>query len=576
MGAPRTWGLLLRTIDTRPRELTCITTSGQEIIAACGDIVNIYDAVTGVLQQSLSASEPVIKIQVSPDGTTLFFVHSYSVTMWDVQTGGLIHTFTTKSWVNDIAVSTSGDYIACGLSNSFVRFWNTRTKKEGKGFGGSQPIVAICWLPPQKLVVVTQNSLYIRAVTTGETLDIISIPDHVWGMIYFSDKDEFLVGTSEPGEDKELCSFRAISNQHPKPLKKRLSNTYQGRPVRRKICWEKQSPTHPGQLMHPTLVGKDVVCITPPMGVQTFNTSSHDWTSNPPLLKMAVSVTVSLNRNLVVQTKDSIQIFSTDVLTSGEARNDTWMSQVYPLDKNRIICVLQPTNDLAVLELEALRELSRDDKALQLRLSLIGAPAMGRNGSFPFRSSQISSVMTLWLSGTSLPGAVGVHDPDKPWLLYGLSPAGTKIATAHNRELLVKDTKNGDTLAMEYSEYGGFGREEVYDITFGSETRFYLKIDGPGQHVQIPFDITPSPSHGFSHTITEGKLMSLSEPRATPPYTLDANCEWVLDAQSRKICWISPGDLRRGDGGHFWAGQSLVMVGDDGVVRKVSFREPDT
>jgi len=62
IGAPSTWGLLLRTIDVRPRELTCITTSGQGIIAGCGDIVNIYDAVTGVLQQSLSPSEAVRKI----------------------------------------------------------------------------------------------------------------------------------------------------------------------------------------------------------------------------------------------------------------------------------------------------------------------------------------------------------------------------------------------------------------------------------------------------------------------------------------------------------------------------------
>ena len=69
--------------------------------------------------------------------------------------------------------------------------------------------------------------------------------------------------------------------------------------------------------------------------------------------------------------------------------------------------------------------------------------------------------------------------------------------------------------------------------------------------------------------------MPLSEPRATPPYTLDANCEWALDRCSRKVCWISPGNLRRGNGGHFWAGLSLVMVGDDGVVRKIFFKEPD-
>ena len=48
-GAPDTWGLLLRTIDVQPRKLTCIATSFQRIIAACGAIVNVYDAVTGVL-----------------------------------------------------------------------------------------------------------------------------------------------------------------------------------------------------------------------------------------------------------------------------------------------------------------------------------------------------------------------------------------------------------------------------------------------------------------------------------------------------------------------------------------------
>jgi WD40 repeat protein len=168
VGAPSTWGLLLRTIDIRPRQLTCITTSGQRIIAGCGDIVNIYDAVTGVLQQSLSPSETVTKIQASPDGSTLFFAHSSSVTMWDVQTGGLIHTFTTQSEVNDIAVSTSGDHIACGSSDGSVRFWNIHTKKEGRGFGNGQPVVTICWLSPQKFAVATQNSLYICDVTAGE------------------------------------------------------------------------------------------------------------------------------------------------------------------------------------------------------------------------------------------------------------------------------------------------------------------------------------------------------------------------------------------------------------------------
>ena len=581
IGAPSTWGLLLRTIDVRPRQLTCITTSGQSIIAGCGDIVNIYDAVTGVLQQSLSHSEAVTKIQASPDGSTLFLAHSSSVTMWDVQTGGLVHTFTIQSEVNDIAVSTSDGYIACGLSDGSIVFWNIRTKEEGRGFGNGQPVVAICWLPSQKLAVATQNSLYIRDVAAGKTVGNFSIPDRVWGMVYFGEKDEFLVGTSRPGGqgDQEQCSLETISHRNPEPLDRRRSTENRGRLMRRKLCQGKQSAIHLGELTRPTLVGKNIACITLPMGVQSFDINSYDWTDNPPLLDTAVSVAVSLNRNLVAQTKDSIQIFSTDVLTSREARDDPHVSHVYPLCENRIIiCALQPTRHLAVLELETLRKLDRNDETLPcwplpVDAAKSNVASLGPELAEPF---DILVALRGWWFSTSLPERMELPDEDTPWILYRLSLAGTKSVTVYNLrgwELWVNDVEHRGALARLSLEDADLGGGKVYDLFFDSETRFYLKIGGPGQHIQIPYDITPSPSGEFPHTITRGEPMPLSEPRT--PYTLDANCEWVLDAQSRKICWISPGNLRRGSGGHFWAGSSLVMVGDDGDVRKVSFEELD-
>ena len=103
-GAPSDWGSLLRTIDFRPRQLTCITTSVHGVISAFENIVGVYGVVTGVLKQSLCAPEPVAKIQHSPDGSILFLVHSSSVTMWDMQTGGHIHTFSMQSKISDIAV----------------------------------------------------------------------------------------------------------------------------------------------------------------------------------------------------------------------------------------------------------------------------------------------------------------------------------------------------------------------------------------------------------------------------------------------------------------------------------------
>jgi len=342
-GAPNTWGSLLRAIDTRPRQVTCITTSIQNIIVACEDIVNIYDAVTFALRQSLHTPEMVIKIQDLPDGSILFFAHSFSVTMWDMQTGGLIHTFTVQSKINDIAVSAT--HIACGSSDGSITFWNSETKEETKGFGNGQPVIGIYWLPPLKLAVVTQNSIHIQDFTLG-TLESLSIPGHVWGAVYLVDRSEFLVGILWPGTeaDQDQCNFRSIK--------------YENGCLSR---WELPMPMAVGQLMLPTLVNKEVVCITLPSGVQSFSTESYSWTSNPPLLDAARSVAVSLNRNLVVQTKDSIKIFPVDILTSGKARKDTHLGHIYPLGKSYVICVLQPTRCLSLLELETLQELCPDD-----------------------------------------------------------------------------------------------------------------------------------------------------------------------------------------------------------------------
>jgi len=54
---------------------------------------------------------------------------------------------------------------------------------------------------------------------------------------------------------------------------------------------------------------------------------------------------------------------------------------------------------------------------------------------------------------------------------------------------------------------------------------------------------------------------------------LKLNFEWVLDAKSRKICWIPPDNVQRGNG-HFWVGLSLIAVGG-GVAGRLSFKELD-
>ena len=577
LGAPETWGLLLRTIDIRPKQLTHITTSLQRIVAACEDIVNIYDTVTFILQQTICAPETVTKIQNSSDGSILFFAHSFSITMWDVQTGGLIHSFTTQSEISDIALSTTGDYIACGSSDGSVAFWNIQTKK-GRGFGNNQPVVAIHWLSPVKLAVATQSSVYIANTHPVCTSNNLSILGYVWGMVYLGE-NKFLVGTSQPGggTDQELCSLEIISYKEPSAHKEQQPLVYFGQLERWKKFWRKQLPVYSGQLMRPIYMGNKISCITLPSGVQLFDIDSNSWSHNPPLLGAAISVAVSLDRNLVVQTKDSIQIFSLDVLKTGKVHNGVHQSQIYPLGKKHIVC-LQPNRHLTLLELETLQELHRGDDNSQLKSLLTNQPpsACVSVGCGLVVEFGILAVMRAWQSGVPLPEQT--EAADRGALLSGLSPNRTRVVTVYGspqQELRVKDANDGTILAI-LSLVDELATGEVYDLTFDSETRFYLKIDGPELHVQVPHDIIASPSERYSHTTTRGEPVILSEPRATPLYSLDANCEWVLDAKSRKVCWMSPGNIRRGNGGHFWAGSSLVMVGDDGIVRKVTFEDPTT
>ena len=600
LGAPRDWGSLLRTIDTRPRQPTCIATSGQRIISACEDTLNIYDAVTGLLQQSIYVQEIVVKIKPSPNGSILFLAHSSSITMWDVQTGGLIHTFITQSKINDIAVSTT--HIACGSSDGSVTFWNTHTKEEGEHFGNDQPVVTIYWLSAQVLVVASQGTVYTQDIMDGKSSVWFHTSKRIWGMVYLWDR--FLIGIAwqTPPMNQELYCFVPMSHTGTmmsygcfdgfdpawidKELVLSLEEDMAKWPVYKSHhhCYGRTFACS-GQFENPTLVDKNIVCITPVNGVQLFNPTSHSWTETPALMDAARSVAMSLGRNIVVQTYDSIQIFSIDALTDGKAHKGVHISHIYPLGEKHVICV-QSDRSLILLELETMQKLHPDDNTSPLQSLLANLSRFNRTSHrSPFACASFSrglvarlgilSVMQAWQSGTPLPEWTEVADEDVH--LSGLSPKCTRVVTVHSSprlELRVDDVKHGIPLADSPLEHEDLEMGMVYDLGFNSETRFYLKIAGPEQHVQVPYKITPSPSEHHSHKLVRGEPVHLSEPRATPPYTLDANCEWVLDAESRKVCWISPGDLRRGDGGHFWTGTLLVMVGDDGVMRKLSFKEP--
>jgi hypothetical protein len=537
-----------------------IATFAEKIAVACGDVVNIYDAVTFGLEQSLHTPQSATRIHGSEDGSILYSTHSRSVALWDIQTGGLIDTFHTPSEINDSAVSQTDGHIAC-RTNGTVVFRNTHTKKEGS-FRDLPPVVSIIWLSSTEIAAATEQDAYILNINTGSTSEVGCDLNPTWGIAVLS-SDEVVVGSSIPDAAGEQ-DFYFFSS-----MKRNQQSTWI-RQHRYDAGWQFR-----GRFTSPMHVGNKIVCVTPPNGVQVFNIVGGRWT-RPPLLERVKSLATSLNRNLVVRTEDSVQIFSFEVLASDARRKDEQPSHMYPLGKEHAVC-LRINRRLTLIKLETLQSLRPGVDTLRLE-SLLASVSASASASYSRGLAAEFGVLTVvdaWRSDVPLPRWMEGAEEDA--LLGGSSPTRAWIVTLYGvprRELRLKSAADGTILAKLALEDDGFmGTGVAYDLTFDLETRFYIKVDGPGYHVQIPYDIK-SRSRRYPCTITQGKPVPLSQPRTTSLYTLDGNCEWVLDRQSRKICWIPPEIMRRGSGGYFWAGASLVMLGSDGGVRKLSFKDP--
>ena len=92
--------------------------------------------------------------------------------MWDIQTGGLVHTFTLTAEAANTAVSLSSHYLACGLSDGAVNVWEAANRTGGPIFcSGSPGVTCLCWLAlDEQLMIATKESVHIRDIATGNAL----------------------------------------------------------------------------------------------------------------------------------------------------------------------------------------------------------------------------------------------------------------------------------------------------------------------------------------------------------------------------------------------------------------------
>ena len=550
-GRPATWGAALRTISASSGGFTCTTTFGHAIAGACDDgTVDIYDSTTGVLRLSLSPANLVQKMRGSPDGSMLFCTHEQpSITLWDIQTGGLMHTFVLEWRVEDIAVSLKGSYVAFALSDGTTKIWEIAEREEGAAIGSGPPATHLCWLEPEEQLAVVKGELvHIWDVVARKVLRRFAMGDLVCDVAYSKKLNRLAIVTaSGPGS--------TITIIHPG-----TDASFTDRVQRRFSCFAFSQTT------------RELVCGRETDGVELLDISTGRWREFNHPAKIT-SVSTLSNGTVVADVVDS----GIQLLTMGKRHAPSQQPTIPALavnafDEGRIIAILSACrNHIALLELATMLELLTIPTKDAYTIPTDHIPVL-------FASLQHDKVacclekgdkrhLQLWeFRSKLLKWVVEINEMPS---IGGISPSGAQFATLHNANnrthVYLWDAQNGQSQAhlLVDPSYP----TPPLDLKFESEDRFYSQHDAHRISYLISSSEPGAPGHSI---IRHEQLPSVEQPQRC--YDVDDTVEWVV-ASSERVCWIPPGYIGSGQRSFCWVGQVLVMAGQDGTLRMLTFRE---
>ena len=541
----------MRTITTTSKRPTFVTTFGHRIAVACDDgTINIYDSVTGVLRLSLYPAGPVQTIRGSPDGSTLFCAHrSPSITVWDMQTGGLIHTFVLEWNVEDIDVSLGGRFLACGSPGGSVEVWEVANKMEGAAIWTRSLVTDFCWLEPEeRLVVSTGAAVDIWDILAGTVLHSFPVGDTVHHTVYSQKFHRLAIVTRS-----SLVTTVTITDPQ-------TPTSTSSHPICQNLTCFTFSQT-----------AEELVCGVDTQGLHIFNVPTRRW-RYIKYLDTVNSVSSLPNGTMAANFAGSgVQLLNLDGENTTPEQPTSPALTVDALDGGRIVAVLlTDRHHIALLELATMSQLlrisvqkTRENPTDRTRVLCASLDSRMAVCSFKERETEF---LKLWGFGNDLPKWT-VKIGGRP-SIGGISPSGAQLVTFFDVDtqtcISVWDARDGQLKA----QLGGH-RMHPLDIPFDSETQFYSHHDA----YRIPYYLSSSGSATPSHLITRSGPMPLVGESQKRSYDVDDTCEWVV-SDSKKICWIPSGYIRSVRDGYCWAGYTLVMAGQDGILRKFTFREP--
>jgi WD40 repeat protein len=550
----------VRTITAGSSKLfTFVTTFGDKIAAARDDnTVGIYDSVTGVLRLSLKPASLIQAMSGSPGGSILFCAHKTpSITVWDMQTGGLIYTFVLERNAENIAVSLKGRYLACGFSDESVEVWEVTNKMEGAAVWTSSPVTHFCWLEPEEQL----------AVSAGP---VVRIHDIVAGTTLWSFKKSPVRHMAYSQKFKQLAiivnlSFdSAITFVDTQTGKVALSHW-----IHQNFSCSAFSQTT-----------EELVCGAETRGLRVFNIPTRRW-RHIDYQDPVTSVSPLSNGTAATYYAGSgVQLLSLDGGHT-EPRQPALISALHlrSLDQGKVIAVLQTGRDSVVLleaatmrrlfEIPALRSLATPTDRVPIFCASLGR----YKAVYSFRERE-KEYMQLWEFH---------HHRDLPkWTVeIGGLPSFGEISPSGSRLVTFYDVDN-QTCVCVWGVEGGQLEAQLradpihpLDITFNSENRFYSHHDT----YRVPYDIShPDQRFPTAPSLERTTLRHLIVRHEPLPviggprwgYDVDDTYEWVV-SDSKRVCWIQPGYIGSVQPSYCWAKTSLVMAGQDGTLRKLTF-----
>ena len=543
----------MRTIKGASGHFTCMTTIGDAVAAACdNNTMDIYDSVTGVLKLSLSQEHPVKVMRGSRDGSILFCTHpcSQSITSWDVQTGGLIHTFTLKWIVKDIAVSLEGHYLACSLSNGNVIFWEVANRVEGPTLMGSSRVTHLCWLMPEaQLVVAGLTSVRIWDVIDATILHSFQTQDSIYGAAYSRKLDRLAIVTSLGVESTiTIIDPRAGTSLASYSIRGWIS------------CFAFSKTT------------EELVCGMKTHGLQLLNISTGAWEhfDHPATI---TSVSMLPNGTVVANVAGSgIQLLNLNEGSAISRQPITPALTMHAVDEDRILVIVPTSRDrVALLNLATMVQLltipARKTRTIPTDRIVVLCASFGNRIAVHCFEELGKENLELWRFGHEYP--VWTTEIEGLPSIGRISPDGDRVVTFHDvlsrTCICIWSAENGRLLARQLRDYGSPAR--LLDVTFDSERKFYSHHDT----CRVLYVIISSlDSNGLSHSISRRGLLPAGDPLPKRQFYVDDSHEWVVSG-SQRICWIPPGYIGSVRSSYCWVGSSLFMAGQDGALRKLTF-----